>query len=677
MSPRVQPEPRWEAWRCAEASIGDPAALEEACRELPPRQAWILRSIAALDHGDRRELGLLALRLLDAGEHDLVCLLRLTLIDPGEIDPTDVRRRAKALEIPNGPGLPTLDLIRLFAVAMAGAKPSRPPSLASLARKRPVLDGVLPLLSSSFTLYEQLDLLLQFSRRLAEYWTVMASWTARHHDVRESLRACMENPVASFPERDWPDLGGRQPGGGVERWLASPREQPWNPRIARQLELLCLGGTREVRRRILGGLLRAIHEILSEGHPAGATGAVDAAIDLADSIAGLANHRVLQEQLVQLGMRLDWWGAGGERPLDLLIAFWAEMRNASTAERQAAAREIIERALGIQLIPQPVRGEVLLEYVLASKDLEERAFPLLIAHGKQIGRRVLMDAVARQGDDHRSAFLLGAHALANRDTEGALRHAAELCGTNGGMGAGEFLVVQIIHGVLDPRRRPSRRLRRAFEVFLDAVEAHTPTIHLAALLPMVMSWVFEPARLAERLPRIAPSLQRALESPRGPESEEVGDEILLLAILGEEERGRERIREVGRYLRRHVDAPRAWSHAVHLACVLSSAPPPRPPLICSALEGISAFLLHRGSDALLPAVRSYLANAPEQASFFALWVQEHRGALADDPLWDVLENADGGDELVRLFDDEIFDDDLLDDALISELLATAEENRHG
>jgi len=268
---------RWAAWRRAETALAAPAELDAAVAALPVRQGRILRLLAVLERGQRTELERLARELLDAGERDLFCIARLCLLEPDEIEPSEIRRRAKNIGVPNGPGLPRLDLIRLFAVAMSRGKPNRPPTLSALRCTHPVLDALLPLLSSRFTLYDGEDELRERSPRLAAYWMAAVGCALGRSDVRAFVRERIPDAAHFLREEDWPDLGREERRTPLERWLETSPTPPWTVPLERSADLFAREAPRPERRRLLGALLLRIDAILREGNPRAASGPVQAA----------------------------------------------------------------------------------------------------------------------------------------------------------------------------------------------------------------------------------------------------------------------------------------------------------------------------------------------------------------------------------------------------------------
>ncbi|MEW6071465.1 MAG: hypothetical protein AB1726_02575 [Planctomycetota bacterium] len=631
-----EPDPRWSDWRAAEEDVllggerGGPGAAEAAAR-LSPRAARIRRAMGALELGLRAPIDPLARELLSEGELDLACLLRLALLPPAEIDPSEIRRRAKVLGVANGPGLPVLDLLRLFAAARARSPRSpgsRPASLAKASRARPALRALLPLLSPKFTLYEEGPLLEALSPRLRAYWTVAAAWAARHSDPRALLRERFPAAPASFPAAHWPDLGQAEADGALERWLAARLPPPWG--FAEEAAATRLLATsRERRRRVLGTLLARIGTILAEGRPAEAIGAVEAAQALVDSLEGLAGRREIWTQLAVLRQRLAWWAAGEGKPPALAAALWTAMREAPSGERRAVARAALEPGGAPQALPPRLRAEMQIELASAENASEDETVAILLEAARSLPRLAFEERLASSGDPAWGELVRGVHEVGSGDAAAALRRAAALFAQPGGAPRASRLAALALQHGTDPRHRPSRRLRRTFVALLEAVVERDISIGLAVLLPAMATHYLEPKEIRPALDRLGPTLQRALDAPRGPGDAEVADELLLACLLGAEERGRARLREIGRDLRRRASDPAAWRHALLLAAKLSTPPPPRPALARSALEQITAFLLHRGADALEGMARAWCAARPDLAPFLARWAEEHREALGE------------------------------------------------
>ena len=652
MSDPAESEPRWETWRRAEAAWAAPEQLDRAVESLSPREGRLLRAMAVLEKGGRVEVGRFTLEMLEAGEKDLVCILRLCLLSPDEIDPSEVRRRAKDLGIPNGPGLPTLDLIRLFAVAMSGTKPTRPSSLARAAATRPVLDSVLPLLSRKFTLYEFKPQLLPRSPRLAVLWTAAAAQAAGVADVRAQVRKEIPDAGTPFPEKEWPDLNRPLVQDPVSAWLATSPPPPWGQPLDQYVELVLAQAPRPVRRRVLGRLLLRINEILREGHPRNALGPVLATLVLAESLDPGNRPNPLLSQIAHVGERLEWFSGDRVRPSDIAAVLWHHLRDASPAERASFATSLVKGTDLGQTLPQPMRGEVLAEHLVSEAAAEADPLPVLFATATDIPRKTLERAAERLGGGPVVEHLLGIHEFARGDAPAALYRAANLLGHPDGAETADLLALRVLRIGVDPRQRPSRRLRRAVERWLDSLEDATPSIELAAFLPFVILQILGTDALPSRLRRLAPAVHRALERPCLPGDPRVCDEIYLLALTGEEDRGRERLREIGRHLRRHRDESGTWQHAVDLAGRFNESPPPRLPLAQQALDAVSAFLLHRGPDELLPHFHRFWSSHREEAApRLAAWVQEHRDALGGDPEWDEWADYDPDDELEDWFDD--------------------------
>ena len=658
MSGTPAPDPRWEAWRLAEAALSAPGRLEEAVASLPPRQGWILRAMAALEGGERDEVDPLCGDLLAAGQRDLVCLLRLCVLSPEDIDPTEIRRRAKDAGVLNEPGLPTLDLVRLFASKVGDATPARPPSLAKAAHERPVLFALLPLLSPRFKIYDMAAELTPLSPRLNAYWAMGTAWETRHSDVREMARLLAPDVGSHFAKESWPDLGAKVDADPLSRWLATTPPPPWSRRLARHMAAVVTAEPRDTQQRALGMLLPRIEWILREGLPLQAIEPTGAALALAHRLDGKNPPSALTRQLATLADRLDWWKPDPDRSVVLLASLWTALRKGTPEERAAFAEEVMENTGGGIYLPQPLRGELMLEMAFAAKNGEDERPLLVMAMAKDVPRPTLERALAAKNDRPRAELYMGMHELGRGESAAPLLRATRMFGLPGGVDGAVRLGWFVLRLGIDPRERPSRRLRRALESFLSALADHTPTIELAAHVPLVLHYAFGAKEANRRTGTLLPCLERAIDAPRKAGDPGVAHELVLCALLGREEQGRTRLREVGRHLRRHRDDPAAWTHALSLVSVLAGTPPPRLPLVQATVDAVSAFLLHRGSDHLLPLFRAHRSRDELDSMGLAAWIAEHRADLGDHPAWDEMASADPDDES---FGEPEWMDDMPDD----------------
>ncbi len=364
----------------------------------------------ALEKGELEEIERLSPACLAAGQPDLFLVLLLVSFEPDAIDPSHFRNQAKKLGVANGPGLPTLDLIRLFAAAMANAKASRPATLATLSRERPVLFALLPLLSGKFRAYHAEKTLLPLSRRLAEYWAMGVACQTGRKDPRAFVREHVPGAKAPFAPEDWPDLGrerGRRDRIDLERWLASSPPPAWCEHLAVEAAALRYA-PRDRRRRVLGTLLERIGEILREGRPVEARGPVLAALQLADSLEGISSKVTLILQLGCLSARLDWWQPVGGRSIEFLLSLWSELRSASSAERTAVATRVLEDEEAAAELPGHLRAELALAIVGGTSELD-RSIDILEAWGEDIPPAALAKSLTALTDRARAELLLGLH----------------------------------------------------------------------------------------------------------------------------------------------------------------------------------------------------------------------------------------------------------------------------
>lgn len=112
------------AWLAADVALSkqDGAAIERAAAGLPPRLAVLLRCMAAIDLGEADGVAEAARAARAAGQCDVAAVLDVLLADAETLDPTAVRKAAKAAALHADTQVAFLDLLRAFAARRTGSK---------------------------------------------------------------------------------------------------------------------------------------------------------------------------------------------------------------------------------------------------------------------------------------------------------------------------------------------------------------------------------------------------------------------------------------------------------------------------------------------------------------------------------------------------------------------------
>ncbi len=207
-----------------------------------------------------------------------------------------------------------LDLLRLLAARLAGARTTKSPALRASERRRPVLRAVNRALASSSEV-------IYFERQVrpisprAEQVVVLARYVERHEHLASARRFMTRNfsePLIALSPAD--GSGGLA---GIESWLGGGE---WSPNA------LDTKISVDERRRALARILAALHRRLSRGEVLGLWGPASAACWLASKLPGL---RTLQRLIHTLHLELEWADPGTATPEPLIEALIARRPEAA------------------------------------------------------------------------------------------------------------------------------------------------------------------------------------------------------------------------------------------------------------------------------------------------------------------------------------------------------------
>lgn len=368
-----------DAWARAETSLGRTTDEASASEQLPHRLKWIFLAMNALEHGERKTIQGVVKQASDAGALDVAWILTLVLADPSTLDPTSVRKQAKRDGAGADSELPILDLLRLMTSwrGWQGAT-ERAPSLARVARERPVLRWVLAQLQrrrwqpplSSVGPQERADgaKLRALSPRIIPLWIACDAKQEGYAPPSKVLLHLLPRTEASFPHDRWPDLDEpvtRRP--GVDWFLAEPLATTWSDALRTGLVALRAGPVDRRRAALRALLLRIDHDLRHAPQPLRALPIVRTAMVLAECTNGL---ELLAIHLLALEMRMTWFIPGQAQSIEMLEALWSRLRDRTAAERRAVASCVHE--IGTDSLPPPLERETALCLLSTATGSRER-----------------------------------------------------------------------------------------------------------------------------------------------------------------------------------------------------------------------------------------------------------------------------------------------------------------
>lgn len=621
----------------AEARL--PKIDEAAARRLPERARRIFAAIAALDRGDRK--GVLetaaAIRAADGHAHedgDVAAILELMA------GPAPAQGSAR-----RSPG-PIPGLHEALASWRQGKKPRGSAALRQRARARPALSGLVDLLGRRRTLHLATTSLDELSPRLRPLMIL--------------AHALSDDPHAAPPANLREVVGDGDPV-GIDRYLdaasmgeqaAMIREWADNPRIdwTRRHAFAAASAAmirRENAQSVMADLLRGIHARLAAGRASDAHAGV--------AVAGvLAAQAHLGDDLVRhlavVRRRLD--GLRTPRSgLPTLLTLWRRCLGRPPAERLVIARAIVDalRSMLAHGEPRPPEVSFAIEpvvYLFTTTDDEAERVRVIEGIGVLLPPAKVAEVMARAEPTARRR-MEGLHALSQGRVRGALDAMVKLARAGAAGDATELLERALDWLYFDPDTPELR----AFERAIAALGADPS----ARLEPRALPWLLLAADDLE-IPRapIESLVRRQLAAPIADGAPTIAEAILASALLGDEAGVQERVRGLGRWLRRGAASPevaddvalatlaRVYRELDRLAA---------PETWIRALTPLTAFVLRDGPERALRAAQRAGAASEAKAPGYGAWAREHQDRLGEDPYWDALI------ELAGAFEDEGEEDD--------------------
>ncbi len=307
-----------DRWQRAEAALDRPRAAGRAAEKLPGRLGWLLRALSCLDEGRPEEVEALAAEARAAGQGEIAAVLEVAAIPPDELDPTAVRRAAKKQGLGEGMGLPYLDLLRLYAARLAGARTTKSGALLSAERRRDraTLRAVNHMLSTTSDRSYFRTTVRKLSPRAEQVIVCSHFLESYAADGRRFLERNFAQVLLDLSPERYPDL---QPGGGDQLALW----RTGGPFTLSQQQVMALPVAR--RRALLSSLLLGLYERTCSGRLADLVNPANAACH----IAGTLREHDLQDLAHTLHLKLEWLDPHLETPAELLEAAlerWPEDR---------------------------------------------------------------------------------------------------------------------------------------------------------------------------------------------------------------------------------------------------------------------------------------------------------------------------------------------------------------
>jgi hypothetical protein len=304
------------AWLTADVALSkqDGAAIEQAAAGLPPRLAVLLRCLAAIDLGEADGVAEAARAARAAGQCDIAAVLDVLLADAETLDPTAVRKAAKAAALHADTQVAFLDLLRAFAARRTGSKSPMSAELREARRHNYALEAAAWLFTQHIS---QIDVRVGLGLRLPRagqlFPLAQAAILGKEIDAtawRERFPVDLVHGGISAPPPT-ADHHAQQ----LHRRLTG--QTPWDDAHDPSSTWLYEAPASE-RRAWLGPILRAIQVRLPA--PSGdLSNFVHAAWHLAKEEPQL---RDLATQLTLLEDRLKWLQDPGEPELRLLEELW-------------------------------------------------------------------------------------------------------------------------------------------------------------------------------------------------------------------------------------------------------------------------------------------------------------------------------------------------------------------
>jgi hypothetical protein len=576
-------------WRLAEATVGDPLAVEAATATLPPRLAALLRALEALDAGRPAEVRALAEA---TREHhpDIAATLDLLLTPASEVDREALRAVQVSEELPYG----------LLLDAAHVARTGRPaqdvsPQLEHAAGYRPALHAVFRLLTDDETETFTNPLVHAFSPRADQLQVAARAVQITGHTARTRLAQHFGGLAMQLSPERWPQLNDKAEDGDIEAWA---RGRPaWtddhDAEVAQRL-----AGSPAARRSALGAILHRVGRDAPLGRLAGLARPVRAAFSLGWS---LDPDSELIEVLAALQLRVDRFDPDQRSTSPALyVQLWRHAADWPIEERLRAAQAVVDHAR-TEALPEELLDAVGL--LLARGPASAEAGDLLLELVSRRPPQEISDLLARHAAPQlRRVHLMGLHAASSGFLTHGLRAVSLLAAEPSPDAEAIGQILRTFVGAVMRREAWPDELTAAVGTATQALAAST--------LPLS---VWGPLLAHPTLANLAAGhrdhlLGRAdldADDPR-----ELAAALTLLGTWGEEAAQREAVRILGRKLRTMPDQTGSQLALGTLSWIFAWNSAAARTWTAGWLRPVSLFLLREGEVHAERAVRELPVTGP-------------------------------------------------------------------
>jgi hypothetical protein len=601
-------------WQAAEERLDQPEELAKACEGLPARVGLVLRAMGALQAGHLGGIRQCAQDAQEAGFLDIAAILTLLLADPSTLDPTTIRRLAKAQGLGKWASLPFLDLLRLTASARASKKCTASPALRKVARHRPLVAALVRNLTSRKSTVWTFPELTDWSPRAEEIQALVRVVLTSRSQTLSMHQSLYSDPLVQLTAGDWPDLFQPRAETAFYRRLAGG--EPWHDDHD---DVTSWMGQepRHKRREFLATMLARLQSELSNGRHQSLVHLCHAAAHLAHDDGRVGD---LCLQLRCLEQKLRWLENPSQPSPRLLEALWlSHGGRLADPERLVLAHQIWELD-PLHFAPDTVQ-QVYVALLRLEPDVAVVDEVLESWLGLFSGRSLVRKLTSVSLTKARRMLLHGLTADQRGDTRRVLQAASEVL-NSGESDAAEVLYLK----ALKHSSSLSQRDGGACEALLEAwVLTGRDLAGWCRLLgPAPVGLTVPPA-----VCQAVMSLARA--APASASSQALA--LHAVYLVGNAPALQEFVRAEGRRLRRMRPVEAAEIRAAEIICRLYA----QDGLFLAGdvraqLSPLTRFVTRRGLQAARTAAQG-IEVFPLAGIARAAWITAHEEQFGDDPWW--------------------------------------------
>lgn len=610
---------RQDTWLRAEASLEKPKLVARAATALPSKAALILRAIDALQRNDLALLSDLCTEAGSKGFVELTAALALLSGKPGSekalasfqmstelklslggIPLLDILQRIETLRTPTSPDAASSDAASPDT-APTDAAPKAAPAFPAAPAGKFALESLVNVLSPDLKHpARNRPLSFKVSPR-ADQIQIAAANLLIYGEVDDTAveSYCARPSVLAFEDGGWLDASLDGVGPLVD-WCEG-RVDEWSDNQTYGLDAVSNdGGTSKyvlVQRACLGGGLRRVIRALKEGK---IQPVLDPLLEMCDfASTSRAFPTILRQQCAALAARLGWCVDPTPNP-DLLQALWQGHRAALPEKARIdiawdlAEMQIFDDDPDAALF-YALRWDAACYLINNLADLTEAAILIEDTFASMDRAAFTKHLRAAQVSAERTAFALGIHAASCGHLPQALDQIKPLCKRADTLELALEVFEQVLLAIQDRTHPLANNVKRQITELLEGFVRdglNLPLLRCPVLVTRLKMSSFG-------LPPVAVDLlRRCAQSPLDPDAptypQLLAAQTATAALLDDEARARDALRDLGRVLRRGKEPSKEPSdvQAIMVAGLLTHWLPEQPPTLRQTyLEPISRFVL--------------------------------------------------------------------------------------